>query len=147
MPPPLPMPTTSPPRRPFRRRDKNGASPAKSPAKAPQLLKPDEGSDESITVVNTEWGSFVSEHVPRFAVDDALDDASFRPGAQLFEKMVAGMYLGEIVRRYELGCACSMSLILHLCPSAQGAILPFCPSSRFSWQSLLAQLWHSCAGC
>lgn len=35
----------------------------------------------------------------RTEYDRALDEKSINPGKQLFEKMISGMYLGEIVRR------------------------------------------------
>uniref|UniRef100_A0A7E5A1T4 Phosphotransferase n=1 Tax=Panagrellus redivivus TaxID=6233 RepID=A0A7E5A1T4_PANRE len=51
--------------------------------------------------VNTEWGGFgddgaLSEFFTEF--DKILDEATINKGHQLFEKMVSGMYLGEIVR-------------------------------------------------
>lgn len=50
--------------------------------------------------VNCEWGAFDNEHVvlPRTAYDVHIDKTSPRPGQQTFEKMVAGLYLGEIFR-------------------------------------------------
>lgn len=50
--------------------------------------------------VNCEWGAFDNEHVvlPRTAYDIHIDKNSPRPGQQTFEKMVAGLYLGEIFR-------------------------------------------------
>ncbi|KAK8963166.1 Hexokinase-3 [Platanthera guangdongensis] len=50
-------------------------------------------------VVNMEWGSFLSSHLPRTSYDIALDDESPNRNEQGFEKMISGMYLGEIVRR------------------------------------------------
>lgn len=51
--------------------------------------------------INTEYGAFDNScqilHRTRF--DEDIDAASPRPGQQLYEKMVAGLYLGEIVRR------------------------------------------------
>ncbi|RKP11284.1 hexokinase-domain-containing protein [Piptocephalis cylindrospora] len=51
-------------------------------------------------ILNMEWGAFDSErHVLPFTrYDNKLDRESINPGKQLFEKMVSGMYLGEIVR-------------------------------------------------
>lgn len=50
--------------------------------------------------INCEWGAFDNEHVvlPRTAYDIHIDKTSPRPGQQTFEKMVAGLYLGEIFR-------------------------------------------------
>lgn len=51
--------------------------------------------------INTEYGAFDNScrvlRRTRFDID--LDKASPRPGQQLYEKMVAGLYMGEIVRR------------------------------------------------
>lgn len=47
-------------------------------------------------IVNTECGNF--NKLPRNFYDRLLDRLSDRPGKQILEKMVSGMYLGEIVR-------------------------------------------------
>ncbi|XP_062242884.1 hexokinase HKDC1-like [Platichthys flesus] len=57
--------------------------------------------DEGRMCVNTEWGAFgddgaLSDYITEF--DRELDAASNNPGKQIFEKMVSGMYLGELVR-------------------------------------------------
>ncbi|KAH9315587.1 hypothetical protein KI387_024214, partial [Taxus chinensis] len=56
-------------------------------------------------VINMEWGNFWSSHLPRTSYDDDLDAASLNPGDQGFEKLVSGMYLGDIVRRVILKMA------------------------------------------
>ncbi|VDM33043.1 unnamed protein product [Hydatigera taeniaeformis] len=52
-------------------------------------------------VINIEWGAF-GEHgcLEEFATefDGLVDTESLNPGKQTFEKMISGMYLGEIVR-------------------------------------------------
>jgi hexokinase len=50
--------------------------------------------------INCEWGAFDNEHkvLPRTPYDIIIDKESPRPGQQTFEKMVAGLYLGEIFR-------------------------------------------------
>ena len=50
--------------------------------------------------INCEWGAFDNEHkvLPRTPYDIIIDKESPRPGQQSFEKMVAGLYLGEIFR-------------------------------------------------
>jgi hexokinase len=50
--------------------------------------------------INCEWGAFDNEHMvlPRTPYDITIDKESPRPGQQSFEKMVAGLYLGEIFR-------------------------------------------------
>ncbi|KAL1555212.1 Hexokinase-3 [Salvia divinorum] len=53
-------------------------------------------------VVNMEWGNFWSSHLPRTSYDADLDCESPNPNDQGFEKMISGMYLGDIVRRVVL---------------------------------------------
>ncbi|KAF2201680.1 hexokinase [Delitschia confertaspora ATCC 74209] len=50
--------------------------------------------------INCEWGAFDNEHkvLPRTPYDIIIDKESPRPGQQSFEKMIAGLYLGEIFR-------------------------------------------------
>ncbi|KAK4760734.1 hypothetical protein SAY87_005627 [Trapa incisa] len=50
-------------------------------------------------VINMEWGNFMSSHLPLTEYDQALDTESLNPGEQIFEKIISGMYLGEILRR------------------------------------------------
>ncbi|KAL8102483.1 hexokinase-2-like [Apium graveolens] len=50
-------------------------------------------------VINMEWGNFRASHLPLTEYDHALDVESLNPGEQIFEKIISGMYLGEIVRR------------------------------------------------
>ncbi|XP_051143770.1 hexokinase-3-like isoform X3 [Andrographis paniculata] len=56
-------------------------------------------------VVNMEWGNFWSSNLPRTSYDMELDDDSPNPNDQCFEKMISGMYLGDIVRRVILQIA------------------------------------------
>ncbi|CAJ0554926.1 Ff.00g134390.m01.CDS01 [Fusarium sp. VM40] len=55
---------------------------------------------DSIMAINCEWGAFDNEHavLPLTSFDIAIDEASPRKGQQAFEKMVAGLYLGELFR-------------------------------------------------
>ena len=50
--------------------------------------------------INCEYGAFDNEHVvlPRNPYDIIIDNDSPRPGQQAFEKMIAGLYLGELFR-------------------------------------------------
>ncbi|MDI1489899.1 MAG: hexokinase [Ramalina farinacea] len=50
--------------------------------------------------INCEYGAFDNEHkvLPRTQYDVIVDDDSPRPGQQAFEKMIAGLYLGELFR-------------------------------------------------
>ncbi|CAL9132589.1 unnamed protein product [Musa textilis] len=56
-------------------------------------------------VINMEWGNFRSSHLPTTDYDQALDNESLNPGEQIFEKLISGMYLGEILRRVLLRLA------------------------------------------
>ncbi|KAL1993446.1 hypothetical protein VTN49DRAFT_3395 [Thermomyces lanuginosus] len=55
---------------------------------------------ETPIAINCEYGAFDNEHVvlPRTKYDIIIDRDSPRPGQQAFEKMTAGLYLGEIFR-------------------------------------------------
>ena len=50
--------------------------------------------------INCEYGAFDNEHLvlPRTKYDVTIDTDSPRPGQQAFEKMISGLYLGEIFR-------------------------------------------------
>ncbi|KAK2460019.1 hypothetical protein APHAL10511_007942 [Amanita phalloides] len=51
--------------------------------------------------INCEWGAFDSfehEHLPRTKYDTIVDQSSNKPDEQAFEKLIAGRYLGEILR-------------------------------------------------
>ncbi|KAK2494722.1 hypothetical protein MC885_008475, partial [Smutsia gigantea] len=57
--------------------------------------------DEGRMCVNTEWGAFGDDGALediRTEFDRELDLGSLNPGKQLFEKMISGLYLGELVR-------------------------------------------------
>uniref|UniRef100_A0A8C9P6W2 Hexokinase-2 n=1 Tax=Spermophilus dauricus TaxID=99837 RepID=A0A8C9P6W2_SPEDA len=57
--------------------------------------------EEGRMCVNMEWGAFGDNGCLddfRTEFDKAVDDLSLNPGKQKFEKMISGMYLGEIVR-------------------------------------------------
>uniref|UniRef100_A0A8D1I7J4 Hexokinase-2 n=1 Tax=Sus scrofa TaxID=9823 RepID=A0A8D1I7J4_PIG len=57
--------------------------------------------DEGRMCINTEWGAFGDDGALediRTEFDREIDRGSLNPGKQLFEKMVSGMYMGELVR-------------------------------------------------
>ncbi|KAK2981249.1 hypothetical protein RJ640_030638 [Escallonia rubra] len=58
-----------------------------------------------IVIINMQWGSFRSSHLPVTEFDSSLDAESSNPCSRIFEKLVSGMYLGEIVRRVLLKMA------------------------------------------
>ncbi|XP_011700787.1 PREDICTED: hexokinase type 2 isoform X3 [Wasmannia auropunctata] len=52
-------------------------------------------------IINTEWGAFGEMGVLDFVLtefDRAMDENSLNPNKQLFEKMISGMYMGELTR-------------------------------------------------
>ncbi|KAJ3603584.1 hypothetical protein NHX12_028329 [Muraenolepis orangiensis] len=57
--------------------------------------------DEGRMCVNMEWGAFGDDGALddlRTPFDREIDDGSLNPGKQLFEKMISGFYMGELVR-------------------------------------------------
>ena len=67
-----------------------------------------EGGDEADVgqpqqmIINTEWGGFGGNGELDFIKtkwDDAVDEGSMNPGKQIFEKMISGMYMGELTRQ------------------------------------------------
>uniref|UniRef100_A0A8C4LYR2 hexokinase n=1 Tax=Equus asinus asinus TaxID=83772 RepID=A0A8C4LYR2_EQUAS len=57
--------------------------------------------DSGHMCINMEWGAFGDDgslDVLSTCFDASVDQASINPGKQRFEKMISGMYLGEIVR-------------------------------------------------
>ncbi|XP_051977318.1 hexokinase-2-like [Xyrauchen texanus] len=57
--------------------------------------------DEGRMCVNMEWGAFGDDGTLddlRTDFDREIDAGSLNPGKQLFEKMISGMYMGELVR-------------------------------------------------
>ncbi|CAG8565733.1 2457_t:CDS:2 [Cetraspora pellucida] len=73
-------------------------------SKIKKLNKIPDASEKMI--INVEWGAFDSEKkaLPITMFDNKLDRESNNPHSQIFEKMISGMYLGEIAR----------NILLHL---------------------------------
>lgn len=95
-------------------------------------------------VINMEWGNFRSSHLPLTEFDVALDAESLNPGeqvlplicyrlwsflyplvcidsaalfsCQIYEKLISGMYMGEIVRRVLLKMSQDASLFADNVP-------------------------------
>ncbi|KAK8861266.1 hypothetical protein IAR55_002085 [Kwoniella newhampshirensis] len=66
----------------------------------PKIDKMGLSKDQGMAI-NCEWGAFDSfdhQHLPRTKYDIIIDESSNKPGEQSFEKMIAGLYLGEIFR-------------------------------------------------
>ncbi|KAF2147384.1 uncharacterized protein K452DRAFT_304234 [Aplosporella prunicola CBS 121167] len=55
---------------------------------------------DALMAINCEWGAFDNDHkvLPLTKYDHQIDNESPRPGQQAFEKMIAGLYLGEVYR-------------------------------------------------
>ena len=52
-------------------------------------------------IINTEWGNFGRNGCLDFVTteyDREIDESSLNPGQQVFEKMISGMYMGELAR-------------------------------------------------
>ncbi len=65
-------------------------------------------------IINIEWGNF--NKLASTSFDRQLDEESDNPGQQILEKMVSGMYLGEIVRLILYDLASEGSLSCGLIP-------------------------------
>ncbi|CAJ0596274.1 unnamed protein product [Cylicocyclus nassatus] len=60
----------------------------------------DDGLPDEI-VINTEWGAFGDDGSLKFIYTDfdrQMDESSVNPRKQIFEKMISGIYMGELVR-------------------------------------------------
>jgi hexokinase len=71
--------------------------------KLSNITKKIEGAFDESTgemIVNTEWGSFDNslKVLKLTKYDKELDAGSVNPGIQMFEKLISGMFLGEILR-------------------------------------------------
>ena len=66
--------------------------------KARHLLPQDDPN--ALMAINCEYGAFDNSLtvLPRTIYDDEIDSSSPKPGEQAFEKMSAGLYLGELLR-------------------------------------------------
>lgn len=59
-------------------------------------------------IINTEWGAFGDDgSIDKYRThqDIIVDRHSINPNKQIFEKMISGMYMGELVRLYLLSFA------------------------------------------
>jgi hexokinase len=56
--------------------------------------------EDATVIINTEYGAFDNERkvLPLTSFDRQLDAESAHPGTQIYEKMVAGLYIGEMLR-------------------------------------------------
>ena len=76
---------------------------------------PQYATDEEMCI-NTEWGAFGDDgclNIVRTIYDDEVDKQTINPGRQTFEKMISGMYLGELVRVILVDLADKVRLSIH----------------------------------
>lgn len=69
--------------------------------------KPEADNRVPTMIINCEWGAFGDRGILEFVrtkYDREIDEATHNRCHQLFEKMVSGMYLGELVRKVMLDC-------------------------------------------
>lgn len=66
----------------------------------PDMASDDTKNNGAKMAINCEYGAFDNAHrvLPRTKYDKQIDEESPRPGEQTFEKLSAGLYLGEIFR-------------------------------------------------
>ncbi|KAJ0867416.1 putative hexokinase, ATPase, nucleotide binding domain-containing protein [Helianthus annuus] len=67
-------------------------------------------------VIDMQWGKFNTPHLPITQFDMALDSESSNPGSRIFEKLIGGRYLGEVVRRVLLKMAKETALFGETVP-------------------------------
>lgn len=61
-----------------------------------------EFANQQHMIINTEWGGFGDNgelDFIRTQWDKRVDENSINPGKQIFEKMISGMYMGELIRQ------------------------------------------------
>ncbi|KAI3813434.1 hypothetical protein L1987_18157 [Smallanthus sonchifolius] len=68
-------------------------------------------------VIDMQWGNFNTPHLPITQFDMALDSESSNPGLRIFEKLIGGRYLGEVVRRVLLKMAKETALFGETVPA------------------------------
>lgn len=67
-----------------------------------QTVDASDSNGEDHMIINTEWGAFGDNKELDFIRtkwDEAVDSGSLNPGKQTFEKMISGMYMGELTRQ------------------------------------------------
>jgi hexokinase len=84
---------------------------------------------EAETCINIEWGAFDSDALPRCQEDWQVDAATPHKGKYLFEKLLSGMYLGEVARCILLSL--SRDHMIALFGKKNG--LPVVPEQLVTW--------------
>lgn len=68
----------------------------------------------SVMIINTEWGAMGDDGALSFVItkhDRTINNKSLNPKSQTFEKMISGMYLGELTRLCIMECIESGALL------------------------------------
>ena len=71
---------------------------------------------QQTTVVNTEWGAFGDNGILDFVRtkwDEVIDQMSVNKGKQKFEKMISGLYIGEMCRRIMVDMALDEKVLFN----------------------------------
>jgi hexokinase len=74
------------------------------------MLTQEVREQSSHMIINTEWGNFGADGALDFIVtefDREVDSNTHNKGRQIFEKLMAGMYLGEIE------CQADYATVIH----------------------------------
>ena len=113
------------------------------------------GEKDGIMVINTEWGAFGEKGELEFLTtrwDRDLDSTTKNPGEQVLEKMVGGMYLGELIRIILLDLKSKGLVLVGLNNSKNCLDTPGIFTTQFMCQvesdplgdfTLCAQVWKS----
>ncbi|KAK4343410.1 hypothetical protein RND71_036504 [Anisodus tanguticus] len=91
-------------------------------------------------VINMEWGNFRSSHLPVTEYDQSLDVESLNPGEQIYEKLISGMYLGDILRRVLCRMAEEASLFVQLKVYVIALISYNVPNSTLKMRRIIVEL-------
>ena len=109
---------------------------------SPQKWLPQFRPRTSDMVINTELAGFAHPCLPRLTEDCLLDEESTCPGEQIFEKMTAGLYLGELLRQIMLRWACRRSFVNSTCYLSLPCSGADSPKRQTSSASRLRRLWR-----
>jgi len=99
-----------------------------------EMLEEEEGDQDqdqpSQMIVNTECGAFGDNGCLEFvrtSWDEQIDLSSLNKGEHIFEKMISGMYMGEMVRLIALDLTC----LLFNGQGSDGLFTPFCFTTAY----------------
>lgn len=93
-------------------------------------------------VINTEWPDFRSRCLKLLVEDSQLDEVSESPGNRSFEKLTAGLYLGDIARRAFLRYT---HLLKRKMPANFSFLAQICRAQSIKAQFVLNMTWVWCS--